>query len=235
MDLRPDWLALGVDRVLAGQGIDPLSASARLAPLRAAAADALAAAPTLLAPAVAIRRVEVSAAAETSLTLSEGGTRLEGRALVELLKGASELVFAVCTVGDAVSRRASAAMADDPVAGLALEGLACAAVDALCAEVCAGERLHAADRGLRVTAPVSPGLEGWPLDAGQQAIFALVDAAAIGVRLSRSFQMQPTKSASFVLGVGRQVPAHDGGSCARCGASGHCGWRTARERSAGGM
>jgi hypothetical protein len=198
------------------------SASPRLPGLRAAAARTIAAGLPILEPRVASRRVPVEQVEA-------------GEAVARRMHGAVELVAAVCTVGEAVSRRAGALMDRDPVAALAMEGLACAGVDALAAAFCRDERHRAASLGWCVTAPISPGMDGWPLLAGQRVIFGLVDAAGIGVRLSERGQMQPCKSLSFIVGVGADVREDERSSCERCGARPACRWSVGRERPSGGL
>jgi hypothetical protein len=223
MSLICDWtVEIGVDQVLLGQGIDPGSASLRMPGLRAAAGRAIDAGLPILEPRVASRRLPVD--------------QIEpGEAVARRARGAAELVVAVCTVGEAISRQAGALMEEDPAAALAMEGLACAAVDALAAAFCRNERHRAARLGWRATAPISPGMDEWPLPAGQQLIFGLVDAAAIGVRLSESGQMQPCKSLSFIVGIGAGVEEDERSSCERCGARPACRWSVGRERPSGGL
>jgi hypothetical protein len=222
--LNGRMLEIVVDQVLAGQGIDAASTSPRLPGLRAVAQRVLLESRDLLEPRVACRRLAVVGTEGGALRL-DGGVSIQAPGVVERLHGASEVVFAVCTVGERISRHAAAAMTDDPVAALAIEGLACAGVDAVAAVFCDGERRRAAGQGRHVGPPLSPGMDGWPLDAGQGAIFGAVNAASIGVRLSESWQMYPTKSASFALGIGVDAWREEGGSCSRCLAHEGCAWR----------
>ena len=53
--------------------------------------------------------------------------------------------------------------------------------------------------------PLNPGMIGWPLLEGQQQIFALVDTRSIGVSLHDSGLMEPVKSISLVVGLGREL------------------------------
>ncbi len=229
-----EWrIDVGADGILAGQGIDPGSRSPRLPALRTAAEAALERGAPLLAPRVASARVGVVAADAASVRFERGGA-IDDPVVARRLAGASEALFAVCTVGDAIDREASALMDRDPVLALALDGLACAAVDRLAAEVCERARREAARAGLRSTAPLSPGMEAWPLLPGQQAVFRLVDAAPIGVRLSEAGQMHPCKSVSLVVGIGAGVEAGEGPSCDRCGARPGCRWSVRRGRPSGG-
>lgn len=231
--LTSQWTAeIGADQVLTGQGIDPRSLSPRLPVLREAAARAIETGASILDPRVASRRLPIERMEAATIQLA-GGVAIHGEPVAERLGGASEVVFVVCTVGDAISRHASALMETDPVAALAIEGLACAGVEALAAGFCRGERKRAAGAGHRVTAPISPGMDEWPLDVGQGIVFRLVDAASIGVRLSESGQMRPCKSSSFIVGVGAGVSEEQHGSCERCGARPTCAWRVGRRPSGG--
>jgi hypothetical protein len=235
MSLHHDWIsAIGVDQVLAGQGIDPASDSPILAALREAAAHAIDTAVALLDPRVASGRVGVDRVADGCVHLA-GGLVIRSGAVAACVDCADQLAAAVCTVGDDVSQRAAALMDTDPVAALALEGLACAGVDALAAAVCRDERARAGRLGLRVSAPLSPGTDEWPLLAGQRAIFDLVDAAAIEVRLGESGQMRPCKSSSFVVGIGARVRQDGRGRCERCSARPACRWSAGRHRASGGV
>jgi hypothetical protein len=226
MSLICDWtVEIGVDQVLVGQGIDPGSASPRVPGLRAAAARAIDVGLPILEPRVASRRLPAGQIEHVA----------DAEAVARRLPGADELVIVVCTVGEAISRQAGALMERDPVAALAMEGLACAGVDALATAFCRDEGHRAAGLGWRTTAPISPGMDGWPLLAGQRVIFGLVDAAGIGVRLSESGQMQPCKSLSFIVGIGAGVREDERSSCERCGARPACRWIVGRERPSGGL
>jgi hypothetical protein len=235
MSLTCDWTVdIGVDQVLSGQGIDPGSSSPSLPALRQAALRAIEGGLSVLDPRVASHRTPVERVEAATVHLA-GGVVIHGDPVVERLRGATELVLVVCTVGEAISRHASVLMETDPVAALAVEGLACAGVEALAAAFCRDERVRAAGVGHCVTAPISPGIDEWPLEIGQRIVFRLVDAASIGVRLSESGQMRPCKSSSFIVGVGKGVQEGQGSSCERCSARQRCGWSVGRRRSSGGL
>jgi hypothetical protein len=234
MNTTCDWtVEIGVDQVLAGQGIDPRSPSPRLPALRQAAARAIEAGLSLLDPRVASRRLPVERVDAAPIRLADGSV-INGGPVAERLRGATELVLVVCTVGEAISRYAGGLMESNPVAALAVEGLACAGVEALATAVCRDERALAARAGHRVTAPIGPGMDGWPLEAGQRVVFGLVDAGSIGVRLSESSQMRPCKSSSFIVGVGAGVTEGQGSSCEKCSARPRCAWSLGRGRPSGG-
>jgi len=110
--------------------------------------------------------------------------------------------------------------------GVALDAVGSAAVEQLAAIASAYVDEQAASRGLCTTIPLSPGLIGWPLETGQRQIFALVDAAAIGVALTAGSMMTPRKSRSLVIGVGPHV-LREGDVCDYCAMRDTCRFRTA--------
>jgi Vitamin B12 dependent methionine synthase, activation domain len=77
------------------------------------------------------------------------------------------------------------------------------------------------DRGLEAGMRVSPGYCDWDLE-GQGVIFDALDAQQIGITLSSSFVMTPSKSLSSVAVVAWRVPAL--APCAFCGRE-DCAWR----------
>ena len=56
---------------------------------------------------------------------------------------------------------------------------------------------------------------GWEVDPGQRQVFALLDAAQVGVRLTSSYMMSPNKSLTLVLGMGENLTTQ-GRTCDYC-------------------
>jgi hypothetical protein len=154
----------------------------------------------------------------------EGGGHLGGPLIAEHFRSARSVVVAVCTIGPALEAVASESFAEDPALGVALDAVGSAAVDMLAMEMCRQVDEKAAVDGLRTTVPLSPGLVGWPLAAGQRQLFALVDAATIGVTLTEGYMMTPHKSTSLAVGTGPDVE-HVGETCDYCSMAGTCRYR----------
>jgi hypothetical protein len=104
--------------------------------------------------------------------------------------------------------RSNAVMSEDPVLGLALDGLGSAAAEALAAQVAHHFEDGAEAEGLQASLPLSPGMVGWPVAEGQAELFALVDPGQAGIRLTENGMMVPRKSVSFVLGIGAGLATH---------------------------
>ena len=149
---------------------------------------------------------------------------LEGEAIGGALEGATTVVTVVCTIGPRLERRVSALFESDPLLALALDGLGSAACQRLAGILCGEIVTHAADRGMRVTGPLAPGMIGWPLLEAQRQVFTLVDATPLGVVLTPSGQMIPRKSLSFVVGIGARV--HKRAACPACGSRDRCKFRS---------
>jgi hypothetical protein len=216
MPIVRDWdLALDADKVLWGQGADPAVIRARRPLLARVADEVIAEGRPLLDPAVLYRRVPVEGVRHERLLLAGGGS-LSGPAVGAYLGRANEVVLAVCTVGDALSTRAAQVFDADPVRGLALDGLASAAAEALAEAACCRFEEMAASEGLAAGIPLNPGMDGWPLLEAQQQLFARLPADEIGVRLSPSGVMEPLKSVSFAVGLGRAGEIESGRVCDVC-------------------
>jgi hypothetical protein len=216
MPVLRDWqLELDADKVLWGQGADPAVIRVRRPKLVAAAEAVIEAGRPRLSPAVLYRRIPVVGLRHEQLQLAGGGV-LFGSLIAHHLAAASEVIVAVCTVGDGLAHTISDLMQSDPVQALAFEGLAAAAAEALAEAACRRFEALAAVEGLRASIPLNPGMVGWPLEMGQRQIFSLVDAGEIGVSLEPgSYLMRPLKSLSLVVGLGREIE-RSGLSCDYC-------------------
>jgi hypothetical protein len=216
MPVERDWdLALDADKVLWGQGADPAAIRARRPRLAAIAGEVITEGRPLLDPAVLYRRVAVEHVRHERMSLA-GGSSLSGPAMARYLAPAAEVIVAVCTVGDVLSKRAAEVFEADPVRGLALDGLASAAAEALAEAACRRFEAMAAGEGLAAGVPLNPGMDGWPLLEAQKQVFSLLPAEEIGVHLSPAGLMEPLKSVSLVVGLGRPAELASGRVCDVC-------------------
>jgi len=193
-----------VDQVLLGQGADPQVIRARRPRLVAAAERALAEGLPLIAPLVAYEQLAVKEVRHERLLL-ENGAALTGPLIAGQLMSAQSVVVLLCTIGPEIEALSLRYVESDPIHSLALYGVGSAATEALSTAACRYFGQQAAGEGLLTTVPLSPGLEGWPVERGQPEIFQIIDAAAIGVELLPSFVMRPVKSTSLVVGLGKQI------------------------------
>lgn len=221
MPVWTNWeLDLDVDQVLRGQGADPQVIRSRRPALVATTEMALAEGGSLLNPVVAYRELPVRELRHERLTL-EGGGHLAGKLIAQHLSSAELATVLVCTIGEAIDTRLAQVMGDDPVFGLALDGMGSAAVEALAAAACRRVEALAAERGQQISIPLSPGMVGWPVLEGQAQIFSSIDPSEAGVSLTSSGMMIPRKSLTMVLGIGAHVLAA-GTACDYCSLNETC-------------
>ena len=211
-------IAVDVDAILRAQGADPARVRARSPRLVALAERALREGRSLIAPVVISRRFAVADRSHAAIQLSGGG-RLSGPLVAGECAPAAEIVVMAVTIGAALENAVARAMPAEPAFALALDGLGSAAVEA----IANAERAAIATNA---GAPLSPGMEGWPLERGQRELFALLGEGPHPIRLLESGMMAPRKSLSFVIGIG---PAMRSGAshCDFCGSRDRCRHRRA--------
>jgi hypothetical protein len=229
----PRWttndFSIDADDVLRGQGADPAIIRQRSPKLVALAERALGEGLDFVKPAVLYSKVKVKEVGHEKILL-ENGTILKGPFASQHLSPAHSVVAILCTVGDEIDQHVSEVMSSDIVYGLALDGVGSAAVEALANAACKYFEDEAAGEGLETTIPLSPGMVGWPVEVGQPALFEILDAAEIGVKLTPYSIMTPRKSLSMVLGVGPALKT-SGTTCDYCTMRETCNYRSHYEES----
>ena len=215
MQTLHDWnLALNVDHVLMGQGVDPQVIHERSPHLVGIALRALVEGQSLLEPLVIYRHLAVQGLKHERLVLA-GGVTLVGPLIAQHLALAEQVVVILCTIGDGLENHISEVMTTDPPYGLALDGLGSAAVEALAAAACNFFGEQAAAEGMERTIPFNPGMVGWPVEEGQKQIFNIFNNHEINIKLTSSGMMIPRKSISMVIGLGADLTS-TGRACDYC-------------------
>jgi hypothetical protein len=225
MTILTDWnFTLSADDVLRGQGADPETVRAKKPALLKAASAALHAGFTKLRPAAVIQNIKVVEHRHERILL-KGGKELTGPLVAHNLAGAEQVILAVCTIGSELEKLASSWMDENPLLGLALDGLGNAAVEKVAQQVCAHIAERAQAKGLQASTPLSPGEMDWPVEVGQPQIFALLNPSQAGVTLTSGGMMVPKKSISFVVGLGPEMARTD--ICEVCSLKETCRYRHA--------
>lgn len=121
-------------------------------------------------------------------------------------RGAEKIAFSVTTVGRRIEDRvAELAAKGETLRALILDAIGSASVEAVTdvvnAEIC--KRFGQA--GVYTNRRISPGYRGWPIEA-QAEIFSLLPSRLSHVILSPAFFMEPRKSVSAAISIGRRVP-----------------------------
>lgn len=213
-------LAIDIDHVMRGQGIDPARPSARSPQLILLAQRAIEAGKSLIQPTAIYRRLEICEVQHERLHLTNGHT-LQGALIGQHLSSADAIIVALCTIGSKIDPAITTAFKTEPAFALALDGFGSAAVEALANDICHHLELDTAKRELQTSIPLSPGMIGWPVDRGQMQIFSILDSQSIGVSLNETRMMTPKKSLSFVIGEGLNLQTK-GNTCEYCAMNETC-------------
>jgi hypothetical protein len=128
-----------------------------------------------------------------------------GKTVCGELKGSQRLAFFICSAGKTISEKAEKLLkGEDPVLGYVYNVVGNAIAEA------AGNRMQlflkqAMEKsGDLITNRYSPGYCHWNV-ADQHKLFSLFPDSTCGVSLTSSALMQPVKSISGVIGIGRNV------------------------------
>ncbi len=145
------------------------------------------------------------------------------------LKNIESVAVLLCTAGEEIGNRSKNAMQEkdllkgylyDVVGSITVES----AADIVMTEL--EKELNAA--GEKVTAFYSPGYCGW--DVGEQhKLFDLVPYNYCGIRLTGSALMDPVKSVSGIIGIGKNVKKNPN-TCSLCSMK-DCSYRDRRTKS----
>ena len=215
MPILKDWdLIIDADQVIRGQGADPAVIRSRSPKLVEYAERAILDGTTLINPELLFRRMAIERVVHERISL-EGGDEMRGKFLAKHLAPATEVLIILCTIGTGLEEKASQVMRSDPLYGLALDGLGSAAVEALANAACRRFELEIEERRLEASIPLSPGMQDWLVEEGQNLIFKLLPAEDIGVSVTPSWIMLPRKSLSMVIGIGEKM-TRVGRTCDYC-------------------
>jgi hypothetical protein len=128
------------------------------------------------------------------------------------------MAFCVCTIGPALEAEVTRLSASgDLLKAVVLDAIGSVAAEAVAASIDARIAAETALEGLKTSCRASPGYGDWDVRE-QAAIFKLLPAERIGVRLSETFMMSPRKSVSFAMHVAAEPERlRSENSCENCG------------------
>lgn len=140
----------------------------------------------------------------------------DSRDLQKCLRGCDEIILFAATVGLGLDRYIARHQRNATTKALLAQACGTERIESLCDLFCWEMQEEAAREGKSCTARFSPGYGDLPIQA-QKDIFALLDCGRqIGVSLSDSLLMTPSKSVTAVFGV------RAGESCQRDNKCGGC-------------
>ena len=125
-----------------------------------------------------------------------------------LFKKSEITVLSICTIGKQLESYTAEILRKGELAkGVILNGIASHAAEQVAEytnQVILKE-LKDEIEGKEITCRFSPGYCQWELGKGQQQIFELLDGSKVGVSLFPSMMMNPVKSVSFAINIGKEV------------------------------
>lgn len=145
-----------------------------------------------------------------------------------MFSDAEKMAFGVCTIGSALEKRVQELFSrGEGARGVILDAVGSATVERV-ADLLEEEVLKWGSRkGLRATRRFSPGYGGWPVE-GQELIFGYLKEAKerTGISLSPSKMMDPIKSVSFAIKLGKgHMEEINKGACSSCTLYGRCSFQ----------
>ena len=153
-----------------------------------------------------IEAEELSSVDEIAL----GGIRFNtGKIISKMLQNATSYAFFLVTAGPEPENLAKQLLEKgDYLEGYITDLVASGLVESVADQVQEQVRSLAASRGMLITNRYSPGYCSWNVDE-QQKLFAFFPEGSCGISLSTSSLMNPVKSASGIIGLGREVTYQD--------------------------
>ena len=144
------------------------------------------------------------------------GIKVSSGNLLKNLKGCSEIVMLAVTIGPQADMLVRRSEVRDMLKAYTYQAVGAAMVEAWCDEI--NDRIvnEARERGLYARPRFSPGYGDFPLEVQKDFEKILDMPKSIGVTLSDSLLMTPTKSVTAVIGLSdKNMDCHRGG-CEEC-------------------
>ena len=134
-------------------------------------------------------------------TLSFGGITVTSKSLREHLADASHVILFCATVGHGIDRSIRRYAAFSPARAHMLDAIGTERVEALCDALCEVLAAEGACEGKTLSSRFSPGYGDLPLSLQKDIIRLLDTPRRLGVTLTESLLMTPTKSVTALVGV----------------------------------
>lgn len=129
-----------------------------------------------------------------------GFARIESRNLAKNMKGCREVVFLAATLGSRVERLLRRYNRMEMSRAVVLQAAATEAIEKYC-DACEGEIQKDLSRESYMRPRFSPGYGDFPLEFQREMLGVLDASKQIGVTLTDSFLMMPSKSVTAVIGI----------------------------------
>ena len=136
--------------------------------------------------------------------LDLGFARTDTRDLRQHLEGCSEILLFACTAGAEMDRRIARAKLLSPARGLLMHAIGAQQVEGGCDRLC--QRLAELFPDRQLTDRFSPGYGDLPLAMQRDVMEALDCGRTVGITLTDSLLMTPSKSVTAIIGMKEKQP-----------------------------
>ena len=132
-------------------------------------------------------------------TLNLGFTKTESKDLKQHLEGCGEILLFACTAGAEMDRRIARAKLLSPAKGLLMHAIGAQQVECGCDRLCASLADQFPD--WQLTDRFSPGYGDLTLEMQRDVMTALDCGRTVGITLTDSLLMTPSKSVTAIIGM----------------------------------
>ena len=136
--------------------------------------------------------------------LDLGFAKTDSRYLKNHLAGCGEILLFACTAGAEMDRRIARAKLLSPARGLLMHAIGAQQVEGGCDLLC--RRLAEAFPDRQLTDRFSPGYDDLPLTMQRDVMEALDCGRTVGITLTDSLLMTPSKSVTAIIGMKERKP-----------------------------
>ena len=157
-----------------------------------------------------------SSASSVALSCDFAGIHVTSKNLLKNLRGCREIVMMAVTIGPMADMLIRRTEVRDMLRAYVYQATGAAMVEAYCDEVNEKIREEAASRGLYARPRFSPGYGDFPLEVQKDFVRILDMPRSIGVTLSDSLLMTPTKSVTAVIGLSQSDEGCNPAGCEEC-------------------
>ena len=161
---------------------------------------------------------------EKNVTCEFSGIKVDSGNLLKNLDGCAEIVMLAITLGPAPDMLVRKAEVRDMMKAYTYQAVGAAMAEAWCDEINIKIVEEAKARGLHARPRFSPGYGDFPLEVQKDFERILEMPKTIGVTLSDSLLMSPTKSITAVIGLSEIDTDCERSGCEQCSMAGKCAY-----------
>ena len=153
----------------------------------------------------------------TDGSLSLGFADVRSKSLEKALGGCGEIILFAATIGHETDRIIQKYSAVSPSSAVVSQAIGAAAIEEWCNCLCRRFAARAKARGLYLRPRFSPGYGDLPLELQRKILPVLDCGRRIGVTLTESLLMMPSKSVSAIVGLSGNDTGCARNGCEECG------------------